>query len=255
MKKHVLFFVVLCVCCISFTSLVFADEIFESNHCVTQIGNPQDPPPLPLGCDNSGTTGSPAGSSVHPTPPDYPANLRQAIADKFGIFLEDSVPAAYDKFAWEKLWDVSNTKFDELARGLHVSIDDTGSHREAGRIFLRSTYDQRVFNIIFIHEASHEINDKPDQESLRSKHWDMYDQDIENGHKGVTGYGEFACTYSNPEELQKKEEDYADMLAYYLNPGQVDMTSGKGCDRGVIPYADGKYPLHYQLAQEILGAY
>jgi hypothetical protein len=226
----------------------------KSNCWVTAIGNAPTPT-FPPGCTDDGGVLPTPGDGTHPVAPVCPNdNCRQAVIDKFDVTISTSLPDAYAQYAWQRLWDVSNTNFDDLVRGTYVERDDSGSHRAGNTIYLRGTYNQTFFNIIFIHEMGHVINDMDDTLSKRTKHADLWYTDTNDGHRGVTGYGEFACTYSGPADIHKIEEDYADMLAYYLSPGAVDQTTGS-CDRGVVPYADGKYPGHYSLAQEILGAY
>lgn len=226
-----------------------------SNKCITKVGEPSEA--KTPGCEGSQPPKTPA-----PACPNN--NCPKAVLDEFGITISANLPSEYSRYAWEKLWNVRYTNFDDLVRGTFVKAvfedpdpeNREGSHRKENAIYLRSIYPQSFFDIIFVHELSHFINDLPDPTSRRTDHDGVFKNELEDGHRGVTGYGELACTYENPTDNEKREEDYADMLAYYLNPGVIDQTSGiEGCNRGVVPYANGKYPNHFKLAQDILGAY
>ena len=62
MKKIIISLLAL-VIIISSSTIAFADEFYESNHCVTSYGNPSTTPPLPLGCNNSG--GNTSGGGIN----------------------------------------------------------------------------------------------------------------------------------------------------------------------------------------------
>lgn len=211
--------------------LASADYRSESNKTMTRVGNP--------------TSGSPGSESPAPPPP---SDIRQGIIDEFGITF-NGLSQEKLQFAWEKFWDIKHTNFFNLLGDVTVDIhDDTSEQVNCGLIKLRrglvENGGEELFKVVITHELSHIIFHCNDEsKSHRIDHENAF---ADEG--GVTLYGEVACYGTSP-----ISEDYAEMLAYYLNPGVIEQT---GCgSRGVEPYADGKFPEHFKVAKMILGEY
>ena len=224
------FFILILLVVLSTVSIhtALADYKTESNKVETRVGNPKATTP---------------GNAPPP-----PSDLRQGIIDEFGITF-NGLSQEKLQYAWEKFWDIKHTKFFDLLGNVTIDIhDDTSEQVNCNLIRLRRGLvedgGEVLFKAVITHELSHIIYHCND-ESL------SHTVDHENAFAaegGVTYYGEVACYGTAP-----ITEDYAEMLAYYLNPGVVEQT---GCgSRGVVPYADGKFPKHYATAKMILGDY
>lgn len=207
----------------------------------------------------------------HPTPPDYPSDLQQAIYDTFGVQANGLYSYEY-RWLWEKLWDVSNTHFTALIKPAHITIVDgyryatTGCSGTVGNkhctITLHhwNTDGQEGFDVVVTHEFSHAI-DSANPNSLTHASelagavvLDALDSKSEAQVPGgwLTWYGYLACFYHPPTLGIQLGEDYAETIAYYLNPTAIMRTA---CRFGPPPYSKGAHPNHYRLAQEILGIY
>ncbi len=212
-----------------------------SSFC-TKVGNPDGPSP----CTNN-------SSGTHPQAPAAPADLKQAIQDKFGINIDSTFDRTHQEWIWEKLWDVSNTNFDDLVTGTHVvDIGSSGGSAQTNckTIQIGQYSPKEIFQVVFTHEMGHIIRNCI---SAPKSHWDEHLAALAS-EKGVTEYARVLCTYSNPGDWQSKSEDYAEMIAYYLNPDAHQQTA-KNCSGGPNPYLNGGYPLHFNVAKEVLGAY
>jgi hypothetical protein len=228
MRKLILALLITLICVFGVHS-VLADYRTESNKVITKVGNPQD--------------------TTHGTAPPPPADIRQGIIDQFGITMNGFQPQQL-QWAWEKFWDVSHTNFIDLVRGTEITAFDGMSEQTGCRSFLlRSSLgidrgDETLFKVVLIHEMGHIIYHC----NVESKAHIVDHENAFSAEGGMTLYGETACYGTEP-----THEDYAEMIAYYLNPGVIEQTA---CgSRGVVPFADGKYPLHFMTAKEILGDY
>lgn len=197
--------------------------------------------------DKNGEEVTPATTTGNTGGQIQPADLQKAILDQFGInmlgFDQKRLQWAYSKFS-----NASNTKFASLVKGVNIKV---GGLRDAGfygqpydcrEIVIPQLDDQVQFSLVITHELGHVIdfcNDDPI--SLRNKHIDVLQKE-----GGITNYGQTGCGTGFP-----PAEDYAEMIAYYLNPGAPDKYRPNGCSDGRIPTPE-KYPLHYDLAKMIL---
>ncbi len=230
---------------------VFAQQTIQSNQFVTKVGDPQGPPP---------NTSSP-GSGVKTSAPPSPANLRQAIIDKFGIELNGFSDQELN-WAWEKFWDISHTNFFNLVKGRIVNrTSGPGESSGVSGCSIEFSYytDQTLFNVVLIHELGHVIqNCTPDTKSLDSEHSKVY----ANGANPLTGYGNAKNFSPNGVALScfgytAAGENYAEMITYYLNPNVKEMTVRQGtCDNnGVVPFSGLNHQDYFLLAKKILGTY
>ncbi len=194
-----------------------------------------------------------SGSGVHPNAPNVdPSQLRQAIFEKFAItmnYFDDN----HLKWAWEKLNEVSNTKFPGLVRGSVINArsgsEQVGCPGSSIAVYLEQ-YPETLFKYGLIHELGHVIkNCQPDSVNFSTQFSNAYAVE-----KGVTYYANhaFDCTGSID-----KDEDYAEMIARYLSPGTgVQLVIGNA--RCVAPNPEvinlsSSFPLHYNVAKLILG--
>jgi hypothetical protein len=210
--------------------VAFAQYRSESNKVTTRVGNPT-------------TSGGPVNI------PPISGDPRQAVIDQFGVTISANHPSEYAVWAWELLWRVSKTSFDERVRGTFVDRDDTGSWQEGCKeINIRGTYDQSLFNVVFIHEMGHIIKNCPEgRETYSDAH-----NTARSAEGPLTVYSRVLCTYDSPGEWERESENYAEMITYYLNP---DSDSRTACGVEPNPYANGGHPEHKRVAEQILGSY
>jgi hypothetical protein len=209
-------------------------------------------------CDSNGVGGGPfsyaddvfnslqackiAQTTPQPSPPtSTPNNLSQALIDQFGLNMSE-FSERQQKWAWDKLSSVSNTNFVKLIHGrerlITVAKVDAGSHQEScKKIYVRDNNDEQTFNVVLFHELGHIIYHCNDEALARTReHTSVRAQE-----GSVTAYGQRDVT-----------EDYPEMIAYYLNLSITERTNDA---RNIVPYANGRYPLHFNLARSILGKY
>ena len=178
--------------------------------------------------------------------PPITGNPRDAVFNQFRVnIMPTSFSEEYSRWAWEFLWKSSNTTFDERIRGTTVSRNDEGSRQTGCKsISIRGTYDQETFNIVFAHEMGHIILNCTD-----NNYKDAHNNARANEGQ-LTIYSKLLCTYNSYGEWQKESENYAEMIAYYLNPEFDSHTTQ--CGREPNPYLNGGHPEHHNVAQKIL---
>lgn len=211
-------------------SKVIAQEVLKSNTIITQVGNPKDPPP----------------GSHKAAPPIPPEGARAAILGQFGITM-NGYNDQLMTWAWEKLWDVSGTNFIYLTKGTTITARPGWLSQQLGckSVAIGTDYPSEVaFKVTLTHELSHIVYwCNSDDLTHKRDHQNAF-----GAEGGVTGYGAAPC-YGTA----AIQEDYAEMLAYYLNPGVKEVTPCN--NRNQIPYDAGRYPIHYNVAKSILGNY
>lgn len=219
--------------------------------CVyVKVGNPVGPLPV---CDTSVIT-PPPGTSL-PIPPVEDGNYKKAIKDTYSITVEAGLSLEFDKALWEFLATVSKTKFPSLVRGTVVHItppcpgpNPCGTFQGPGKeISIRSNVETAdLVKLLFAHEMGHVIwHHTPESAGHQTEHMNALTKE-----GGVTIYGDNPC-YDPGNAYARQTEDYAEMIAYYLNPFLNEQTS---CGtKGYNPFADGKFPQHLQVAKSILG--
>lgn len=201
-----------------------------SKTVVTKVGNA---PELP-------GSGGPA--------PEPPSDIRQGIIDTFDITLNGFTQEKL-LMAWNKFHDISHTKFFNLVGDVTIDVwDQTSEQQGCGAIKLRrglvNDANQTLFNIILIHELGHVIywcNDP--SVNYMYEHENSFVTD-----KPLTYYSAVSCYGTS-----RITEDYAETIAYYLNPGVVDQTACGSYN--VVPYGNGRAPAHFDVAKKILGEY
>lgn len=204
-------------------AVILAQSTTTSNKVITSVGNP-------------------IGSS----PFVEPSNLRQTLIDKFNITM-NGFSNQQLQWAWEKFWDVSHTKLINLVKGTTITAVSGELSRQTGcktvEFGTRAQSDVS-FKTVLVHELGHIIYwCNPIELTNRRDHQNTL---AEEG--GLTGYSQNPCYGSS-----SVTEDYAETIAYYLNPGVVEQVPCN--NRGRIPFSEGKFQKHYNVARSILGEY
>lgn len=227
------FFVIFVLLEISSTVISHAQTYRTNSPRVeTRVGNPQ---------------------STRQTPPSYPSDLRQAIIDEFGITF-DGFDNQYLRWYWEKFWDIRQTNLLPLVKGSVIQKSDARFSQQIGcpgsSVALSlGQYQGEEFNkLILIHELAHIIqNCQPSSKSFFSEL-----PGIIKNEGYITGYSRNASSCAGSIPLN---EDYAETLAYYLNPNSTSRTLPCGDTDLSNPYKNRAFSQHFELANKILGAY
>jgi hypothetical protein len=227
---------------------------------VTKVGNPQKPSPtLPPEClsspGGSGTGGGLPGSGLPSgpcqAPPDYPAELRGAIANKWGITI-NGVPAEQLRAIWEEFWGVDCTGILQDLRG--TIIDGTGVNggisqqigcpNDPGTDVVFSIYSSEFTKGLILHELTHvwQVCTQRGQQNV------LEIPAAYNAEGGVSKYSRNECSLQVGGNW--RNEDHADTIALYLNPTIGELTCGNGAPN---PFNGGRFPLHRGVAQRGTG--
>lgn len=220
----------------------------------------------------SGTTPSgeaaPAPGFIGTLPPSNPdcPKLHDEIYNQFKVDFDQKNPFSCDylQWAWEKLWNISNTKFLDLVRGpdknkiITVTREDKGFNEQTGcpSIIMSGIssatgqpYLKSLFQVVFIHELSHIIENCNRSAANLSE--------LSNILASEGGISTFS---QNPTKcisgVTQLNEDFAETLAYYLNPKWGEQAYFSSCQPQLStnPILRGDKPLHQQFAAELLGS-
>lgn len=210
-----------------------------------------------------GTTPPPPGTGTPPAPPPAPPpgppkpppaadKLRDSLISEFDLTM-NGFGEQWLRWTWEKLTAVSGTRFVNFIRGSTVQAVAQGDSEQVGcpgsgtTVKLGAYPDEELFKLVFIHEFGHVIRNCPNSQSnYYAEHDNAYTKE-----GGVSYYARnaAACTGSD-----NKSEDYADMIAYYLNPNTTRQTA-RCSPENKNPNLKINFPLHYNTARSILGDY
>lgn len=201
------------------------------------------------------TPGASPGPGPEPSCNEAPpsGDLRQALIDRFGITM-NGFDQTRLRYAWEKFCQLSSTKFNSLVRGSVINTTSPADSQQVGcpgspvAVYLGAYQQEELFKVILTHELGHVIRNCS---SRAASAWDQHLNAL-RAEGGLTGYSRQLCTYSNPGAWQRESEDFAEMIAYYLNPNANEQTTAR-CSSGPNPYTGGKNPLHFETARQILG--
>lgn len=190
-------------------------------------------------CKVSPTT---PGQVPQQTIPSDPQGIQQAIKSRFNITMNGfELRKDLLQWAYRKLESVSNTRLLELVSGTVITASGSSSQTGCNTLNIRSTIEnEQLLGIILTHELGHIIRNC--KQSQYQQHLDAL-----NREKGITLYARTLC--GSEGSTDSTSEDYAEMIAYYLNPDAPEQTS---CSGGGNPYANGGYPLHKKVAEDIL---
>ncbi|QQG43753.1 MAG: hypothetical protein HYW45_01890 [Candidatus Daviesbacteria bacterium] len=200
--------------------------------------------------------------SVNAPPPSTDQQkLHDDILNAFGINMDTAFGYNYLKWAWEKLWGISNTKFLNLVNPNHNIINirrlDRGFNEQISCNSLtmsgvssstKQPYSEGLFKVVFIHELSHIIENCYPQTAKKNELQSVISQEgyltsySQNGNSCIGG-------------INNLSEDYAETITYFLNLEFPEQSLGIGaaCEPAIPnnPYQRSK-PLHQQFARELL---
>ncbi len=204
------------------------------------------------------------GTLAPPPSPDYQI-LHDDILKQFGVDFDLQNPFPYDylTYAWEKLWNVSNTKFLELVRGadknkiITVKREDKGFNEQRGCLSIimsgissvdQKPYPKSLFQVVFIHELTHVIQScNPNAVNFTA---------LDAALKQEGGISTFS---QDPTKcisgVTQLNEDFAETLAYYLNQEWGEQSYFSTCPPkdSTNPILRGDKPLHQQFVASLLG--
>jgi hypothetical protein len=187
-------------------SIVFVQAQFrtDSNTVTTRIGNPS-------------TTAPPVENS----------SLRQTLIDKFGITM-NGFDSDHLRWTWVKLHEINNPNFTGLLNGSVIQAtsglsSQVGCFGGGTSLNLGQYVPENFFKFILIHELSHIVQ-------ACSKRSDSKVVEHANAYAAEGPISYYAghtlqCTGLN----NGQNEDYADTLAYYLNPSAGFSSGPKSC--------------------------
>ena len=218
----------------------------KSNMLCVQVGKPTAEKPTIC---NAPTPGGP-----HPEAPPPDGDLQIEIQRQFGISMIGGYDQQHLQWAWEKFWEVSNTNFNSLIRGAIIQVTSVSNTHQAAcpnpvspSVYIGQFPEETAFKHILMHELGHAIRNCAGRERAQ-------ETAFMNARKegGVSYYANNApaCT-----ESDNTSEDYAEMIAFYLNPGTPVASYLKCYPASQNRYTEQEFPLHYQVARDVLGAY
>lgn len=184
------------------------------------------------------------------TPSIDETKLKDSLISQFGIAM-NGFDNAHMQWAWEKLWDVSNTNFTKLTGGSVIDITDNADSHQVGcpgdkvAVYL-GQYPETLFKYALIHELGHVIrNCSKTAVSSYVNHLNAL-----NKEGAVTYYANNASSCTGSDNIS---EDYAEMIALYLNPSaNIQMVK---CAPAGTKYTNlsADFPLHYNVVKSVLG--
>lgn len=212
----------------------------NSNRVIVKIGNAPE-------SERPKTGGEPA-------PPPSLATLKQDIQSKFGITL-NGYGNQYLVWAWERFHEVNGTNFFDLTKGTIIEVGegqmskqiDCPSNPNLYDVLLSPYNNERTFKAILIHELGHVIRNCNNRQTIQYlEHEQAYAKEY-----GVSYYANNAYDCTKSDNLS---EDYADMVVYYLDP----ITTHQSAACATVeksPNLQQNFPLHYNVANTVLGDY
>ncbi len=213
------------------------------------------------------------------------SDYKNAIFSEFSVTM-NNFDDQHLKWAYDKFKDVSKTNFSKLIKGATIN-NSSGlySFTDAATCIITLVQaqanlpnnigenEEELFKITLIHELGHFISNScshvnnsdnlfNDASNLPLTHQNVYDEKGDRGGEGPLTYYAAHAEWTNvcntdgtTRNVYRRSEDYADMIAYYLNQ---NVKTKKICDdsgRYDNPYNSGKYPMHKELVEKILGKY
>ncbi len=227
--KSYLFTLLLFLISLSYLPFVYAQDATVK----TKVGNPSEDV-------NSTECNSPLPSG----------DIQQSIKDQFGITM-NGFDQTHLQWAWEKFCGSANTKFNQLVKGSTIEAI-AGLSQQIGcfkgtSVQLGQYQPKALFQFILTHELGHVIrNCHPRNIILYSKHIEAY-----NSEGAVSYYGGHAAACTGSDNLS---EDYADMIAYYVNP-EAGIATVKCAPNATPPnpyFVAKDKPAHHNVVKGVL---
>lgn len=204
------------------------------NEVRVRVGNPPDQGPS-ISCNQ---------------PPPPTGQVGQAITSSYGITM-NGFGEQHLLWAWEKFCESSNTKFLTLIKGSVVAAT-SGISQQVGcggavSVRLGAYPNKDLFKFILTHELGHVVRNCNARATIQyNEHINAF-----NNEGAVSYYGGHAVSCTGSDNLS---EDYADMIAYYVNPSAGIATAK--CDPSPNPpnpfFVAKSKPLHHTVAQGVL---
>ncbi len=191
--------------------------------------------------------GNPPISDLEPgTVPPAPSDIRRGIIDTFGITM-NGFDQQHLLWTWERLHEVSGTKFPNLVRGATIekwnneySQAQSGCYSGDTSLNLRQFPGQgSYFKFHLLHELGHVAQKcNPRESTQRAAHENAYALE-----GAISEYGRQGpiCI---PETIAINE-DHADTIAYFLDRSSGFVTTIRcgGPSNPPNPYINGGFPL------------
>lgn len=221
-------------------------KVLKSNVACVRVGDAREE-------DKSASCNQPTtGSGSHPQAPTPQGDLQIEVQHQFGISMI-GFDQQHLQWAWEKFWEVSGTNFNSLVRGAVIEVTDISNTQQVGcppsrSILVGPFPEETAFKHILTHELGHVIRNCTGRQGAQETAF----LNAHGKEGGVSYYARNAisCTGSDA-----RSEDYAEMIAFYLNP-DIPVASYLKCYPAVQNrYTQQDFPLHYQVAQDVLGAF
>lgn len=198
-----------------------------------------------------GTPPSFPGSKAPPAPSD----VKQGIFDTFGITMND-FDSDHLLWTWERLWE-AGTGFTQHLRGTTIqsssgiSFATNGCFSGNTSLYLGQYSGPAFFKFIVLHELGHVFQAcNPRSVTRQVEQMNAYDSE-----GGVSFYAQNATKCFTDGSVSNYNEDYADMLAYFIDRS-AGFASGPSNCAGQPPSPpnpyDVGYPKHLGVSQSIL---
>lgn len=218
----------------------------RSNTLCVRVGEPADE--KPASCNQNAIPILSSGPHPQAPPPD--GDLQIEIQRQFGITMT-GFDQQHLQWAWEKFWEVSNTNFNSLVKGAVIQVTSVSNTQQIGcppatTALIGQFPEETAFKHILIHELGHAIRNCAGRERAQES---AYIQ-AHRSEGGVSHYGRNApaCTGSD-----NVSEDYAEMIAFYLNNGTPVASYLKCYQQPQYRLSPQEFPLHYEVARNVLG--
>lgn len=234
---------------------IYGGDGFHKAPCTFNTKNPNFPPNIKSWYSKLVPSGPGVLIPIIPTkgtsvntvtpPPSNPSTLKEDIQKKFNISM-NGFDNQHLQWGWEQLWRLSNTNFIALTKGTAINSSPSSSQESCRVVKLTPFSEEELFKITFTHELGHII--KWCNPNSQSRIGDL--PDIIEKESYVTYYSANASTCTGSDNFN---EDYAEMITYYLNPSANSKTAKCEGNQMPNPYLGNKHPLHYNAAKDILG--
>lgn len=219
------------------TTAVHSQE-HSSNTVTTKVGNP------------------PAGPAGGAPAPDAPNDIVKGIADTFGITMV-GFGQNHLQWTWERLHEAGPGFTNKLkgsvvqATSGGISYKTTNCFGGGTTLFLGQYQSKEFFKFILVHEFGHVFQGcNPRSVTKQVEQMNAYDSE-----GGISFYAKNATVCFPDGSVSNYNEDYADMLAYYIDQSAgfgSGPTSCGGPSNPPNPYTNGGFPKHKAVAQGAL---
>lgn len=221
----------------------------RSNNLCVRVGEPTVE--KPASCNQNANP--PLSFGPHPQAPPVEGDLQVEIQRQFGISMIGGYDQQHLQWAWEKFWEVSNTNFNSLIKGAVIQVTSVSNTQQVNcppnvTVLIGQFPEETAFKHILMHELGHAIRNCAGRERAQ-------ESAFMSAHKTEGGVSYYAQNASSCTGSDSTSEDYAEMIAFYLNPGTPVASYLKCYPAAQNRYTEQEFPLHYRVARDVLGAY